>query len=118
MKREKISGWGLMIAGMGLLVGMANFALAQTPQTIVDLSDNPFIVRPAYVHVIFPSGDEDWNAGSEHRITWSLSSKLANVNIDYSTDKGQTWTPVVAAANCGELSLIENLTPSTDSEKS
>ena len=44
-----------------------------------------------------PNGGEKWPAGSAHAITWTTTASIANVKIDYSTNSGISWTPVVAS---------------------
>ncbi len=38
-----------------------------------------------------PNGGEGWEAGTTHNITWSASSSISNISIQYSTDDGLTW---------------------------
>ncbi|MCG2811144.1 MAG: hypothetical protein L6428_06775, partial [Candidatus Aminicenantes bacterium] len=52
--------------------------------------------------------------GVSHDITWTSSGIIANVNIDYSTNNGSSWSPVAAGtANDGIYSWTVPSTPST-----
>ena len=54
------------------------------------------------VQVLSPNGGEKLDGGSSHNITWTSTGTIANVNIDYSTNSGGSWTSVVAGtANDG-----------------
>ncbi len=46
--------------------------------------------------LVAPNGGEQWTLGSTRTIQWA-SGYVANVSIDYSTDNGATWLPVVAS---------------------
>jgi subtilisin family serine protease len=54
------------------------------------------------ITVTAPNGGETLAAGTSTNITWSWSGTFSTVNIDYSSNGGSTWTPVVAGtANDG-----------------
>ncbi len=55
-----------------------------------------FALNPT-ITVTAPNGGETWTAGSSQSITWSSTGSIANVKIDYSTNGGGTWTPVIAS---------------------
>jgi hypothetical protein len=48
------------------------------------------------IRVILPNGSENWCAGSIHDITWTCSG-IANVKIEYTTNNGTSWNPVIAS---------------------
>ena len=52
---------------------------------------------PAPVVVVgSPNGGEAWAGGTDHAITWvTIDSDKSTVDIDYSTDGGDTWDSVV-----------------------
>ncbi len=45
--------------------------------------------------VTSPTGGENWNVGTWHSITWEKSSDITSINLDYSTDNGMSWNPIV-----------------------
>jgi len=47
--------------------------------------------------VTAPNGGENWMAATSHDITWTSLGTSGNVKIEYSTDSGATWTPVIAS---------------------
>ncbi len=57
---------------------------------------------PPTVTVTSPNGGETWSVGASQTITWSTTGAIASVKIDYSTDNGSSWIPVIAStANDG-----------------
>ena len=64
-----------------------------------DSSDASFsiIMNPSSVVVATPNGGETWLAGSSRDITWIWTGTVDNVSIDYSTNGGAGWLPVVAS---------------------
>lgn len=54
------------------------------------------------ITVTSPNGGENLTAATSHTITWTWSGSFTTVNIDYSTNGGSTWTPIVTGtANDG-----------------
>ncbi len=45
-----------------------------------------------------PLGGENWNSGTTQNITWN-SSQIINVKIEYTTNNGNTWNPIVNSIN-------------------
>ena len=60
--------------------------------SIYDLSDNAFSIGS--MSLTSPNGGERWQVGSTHSITWNNISSILNIQIDYSTDNGSTWTNI------------------------
>ncbi|MGE5497569.1 MAG: T9SS type A sorting domain-containing protein, partial [Syntrophothermus sp.] len=58
---------------------------------IMDISDNTFTI--ARLELLTPSAGESILTGSLYAITWE-SECINNVKLDYSTDKGATWTNI------------------------
>jgi hypothetical protein len=57
-----------------------------------------FWVGPPQIQVTSPNGGEVWIVGETHDITWvSENFSGANVKIEYSTDSGVNWLPVIAS---------------------
>lgn len=108
MKRKKLSTLFLVFA----LIWFSQMLAAQS--SIYDDSDGPFTILAQAVTVLSPNGGENWAVASSRNITWSSSSTIANVNIDYSTDSGSSWTLVAAnIANSGTHAWTVPNTPST-----
>ena len=75
--------------------------------TAVDQSDNESDfseevsatpVASKSVTVTSPNGGESWIVGSQHGITWT-SVDILNVKIEYSTNSGTSWAPVVSSSS-------------------
>jgi hypothetical protein len=66
------------------------------------------------ITVTSPNGGESWAPGSSHNITWT-SSGISNVNIEYSTNSGSSYTTVIAStANTGSYAwTIPTITSAT-----
>ncbi len=64
--------------------------------SVTDQNDDVLTIYIPSVTVTSPNGDERWEAGSSHPITWT-SQYVDNVEIEYSTDNGNTWSTVVAS---------------------
>jgi len=63
-----------------------------------DVSDAVFTISTVpYIIVSSPNGDEDWQVGSSHNITWTSSGTSGNVHIEYSTNNGSDWSDVIAS---------------------
>ena len=74
-----------------------------------------FWIGPPRIQVIAPNGGEHWAVGASQNITWlSENFSGANVKIDYSTNSGSTWLPVIASTtNNGNYPWTIPNTPST-----
>ena len=44
--------------------------------------------------LVSPNGGEIWKVGESRNIIWTSTGVVCNVNIDYSTDSGATWTSI------------------------
>lgn len=61
---------------------------------VSDTGDRPFsMVSPiaASITLTAPNGGESWTAGTTQTIQWTGTGPLDVVQIDYSTDNGETW---------------------------
>ncbi len=56
------------------------------------------ILTEDFVRVVRPHGGERWPAGSTQVINWVFAGSFSSVNIDYSTDAGQSWKNIAAGA--------------------
>ncbi|MDD3803375.1 MAG: hypothetical protein PHW02_03180, partial [bacterium] len=61
-----------------------------------DVSDFDFTIARTSLTVISPNGGETLTAGNLQPIHWISSGTVANVNIEYSTNNGSTWTSIVS----------------------
>ncbi len=60
-----------------------------------------------FVTVTSPAGGESWWIGSARTISWTTSSAIDYVQIEYSTDNGGTWTPItVSSPNIGQCNWV------------
>jgi len=57
---------------------------------------NNYWIGPPRISVISPNGGEVWIVGTTHDITWfSDNFTGTNVKIEYSTNNGSSWLPVI-----------------------
>ncbi len=74
----------------------AKIRIADSSNTLVtDISDNTFQIGT--LSVVSPNGGEEYQAGKSYSISWTSSSSIPNVKLDYSTDGGSTWNIIVAS---------------------
>ncbi len=59
-----------------------------------DISDALFTLRP-YVRLITPNGGDQLGSCTQTTITFEKAPMYASFNIEYSTDAGNTWIPIV-----------------------
>ncbi len=62
--------------------------------TIVKMTNNP----GNWLTLTSPTGNEKWVTGTTQTITWKASG-VANIKIEYSTDKGTTWASIAASVS-------------------
>lgn len=63
----------------------------------LDQSNANFTISPATPIMTSPNGGETLIIGTNTTITWNASTYYSTVNIDYSTNNGSSWTPIVTA---------------------
>ena len=81
----------------------------------IAVNSSAFTISPGTVAVTSPNGGEKWTVGDVHNITWTATSNLDSVKIDYSTDNGSTWTAVTrCAAAAGSYAWTVPNTPSAN----
>jgi hypothetical protein len=68
---------------------------------IGDACEAPSDTTPPSVTVLVPNGGEILHAGSPFTITWTASDDVAvtDIDLDYSLNKGVSWTPIPACQN-------------------
>jgi hypothetical protein len=68
----------------------------------------------AQVVVAGPNGYEEWDPGSKQIIRWGTFGTVGNVNIEYSTNNGDSWNTIASnTANDGAQDWTVPNTPST-----
>ena len=86
-----------------------------SPQTIVDVSDTVFSILgpiankfyggsydgnsmnanvPSFLTLIQPNGGNQLYPGNQFTVTWTNSTDVVDISIDYSTDNGSTWVVI------------------------
>ncbi|MBI3324566.1 MAG: hypothetical protein HYZ92_04730, partial [Candidatus Omnitrophica bacterium] len=94
--------------------------------SVTDETTNPFMVKP-YLLVTNPStGNEVWVATTPQTLTWDQTgSNIGTVKIEYSSDGGSTYNPIVESegtandgivANDGSFgwTVLDNIAPTTN----
>jgi len=65
------------------------------PQWLI--STAPLGPLPESLQLTKPNGGESWEVGSSQAITWNSQGNIADVNLEYSTDNGGSWTAIVSS---------------------
>ncbi|UCH97903.1 MAG: hypothetical protein JSV88_13900, partial [Candidatus Aminicenantes bacterium] len=74
--------------------------VSETEGESSDVSNEVFsIVLPPSITVISPNGNESWEIGSSHNITWTSAGNVGDVKIEYSTDNGASWITIVVSTD-------------------
>jgi hypothetical protein len=61
--------------------------------------------------VISPNGNETWFVGDTHNITWfPTGTSITEVKLSYSSDSGNSWTPIEETYNNTYLGYPANIT--------
>ncbi|HEV8537370.1 MAG TPA: T9SS type A sorting domain-containing protein, partial [Bacteroidota bacterium] len=83
----------------GIASTQAKVQVSNSNGSISDISDGTFTISTtsAAITVTAPNGGEQWPIGTTQNITWS-STGIADVNIEYSTDGGSSWSTIVSSA--------------------
>jgi hypothetical protein len=104
------TSWSLIVNGWAASSGSYNWIVPNTPSTeclvkisdasnlsIYDISDNLFTITGgnSSIFVLSPNGGEIWQVGSNYNIAWT-SSGVSFVNIEYTTDNGNSWSTIVS----------------------
>jgi hypothetical protein len=102
---DKGEGIAVDSSGCAYLTGNTNSGnfpiLDQYQEYPGDSLGNAFVTKLAYealpaasITVTCPNGGENLDAGSVYTITWTSEGLEGNVNIEYSTDNGGSWTGI------------------------
>ncbi len=80
-----------------------------------DVSNNIFTIYQPGITLSSPNGGENWRVGTQENITWT-SNNIANLNLEYTTDNGLTWSQIVTGipASTGSYAWIIPNTPSVN----
>ena len=66
--------------------------------TVNDVSDGIFTITGFSITVTDPDGGEDWEAGTQHTITWTSTGSIASVKLEYSKDGFSSDINTIAAS--------------------
>ncbi|MEM4134497.1 MAG: hypothetical protein QXV73_04805, partial [Candidatus Micrarchaeia archaeon] len=82
-----------------------------------DVSDKAFVIE--VLKLTSPNGGETLKVGNTHTITWetyALTKTVARVQLQYSTNGGQSWTNIktFVGSNPGQFNWTVPNTPSTN----
>jgi len=67
-----------------------------------DVSNANFTIQAAAPILLSPNGGEQFNGGCSYNITWDATTFYTTVRLDYSSDNGVTWNPIITStANDG-----------------
>ncbi len=128
--RDTVAWEGGTAAGVPAGWGSSTLPTAPTGSTIVRIdvtidtdtyadwttagsNGNPETQLEDVIAVTSPNGGESWIVGTAHDITWGSTGSVGNVNIDYSTDSGSTWSTITI--NTGNDGLYSWTIPNTAS---
>ncbi|PKN97256.1 MAG: hypothetical protein CVU43_17555 [Chloroflexi bacterium HGW-Chloroflexi-5] len=71
---------------------------------------NDAIPTCGILEVISPNGGEVWTGGTTQNITW-LSSGVTNVNIEFSSNNGASWSTLGSAVNASAGTFVFSVPP-------
>jgi hypothetical protein len=88
--------------------------IQRTDGSAKDISEAVFSIgtgeraaKPELIRLTFPVGGETLEAGKRHRITWSDTQPGGTVNIEYSSDDGNSWEMIaIGTPNDGERGWV------------
>lgn len=95
---------------------LVRVSLTEGDTGLLDSGNEVFSIIPdsgPIVTVIFPNGGEKLTVGTIQSITWSDTGISGNVNLEYSTNEGQTWQVIQSSVvNNGRYNWTIPNTPS------
>ncbi|MEO0026161.1 MAG: Ig-like domain-containing protein [candidate division WOR-3 bacterium] len=68
-----------------------------TNLNIYDISDANFTIARDTISVVMPNGGENYYVGEYYPVLWDWTGRFSNVSIDYSTDNGSSWIPIITS---------------------
>lgn len=75
-----------------------------------------FKVKISDIQLTSPTGDDTWVSGSDKIIRWKSKNGQGNVKLEFSSNLGQSWLPLVESTPNSGSWLWENL-PDLDSDQ-
>ncbi len=79
----------------------------ESDPTVYDISANDFTILPV-IKIESPNTEtRSWLAQTEKEISWSTLGTIEKFNLYYSTDQGQTWTPIGLRKNVEKVKDME-----------
>lgn len=66
--------------------------------SIFDISDNVFSIKPSTINLLSPNGYELWRTDETQSIRWT-SYCVNSVSLDFSVDGGNTWNSIIKGIN-------------------
>ncbi len=124
------TSWNTITSNTYNTTGIYNWTVVNSPSTtalvrvtdystscMTDKSNNVFTIDPPTptLALTYPNGNNILYSGKSYNIRWSSSNLTSNlIALDYTTDSGKTWTPIVTGiSNTGSHSWTVPNTPST-----
>ncbi len=99
--------WLSVINSTPAAAGTYSWSVPNTPslQSKIRVSDlsyqsnfvvsNVFTIEPIpAINVMSANGFENWQENSVHNITWTATYNIANVNIEFSSNNGTSWSSI------------------------
>lgn len=123
------TSWNTITSNVYNTTGIYNWNVVNSPTStalvrvtdysttcMTDKSDNTFTIDPPTptLSLTYPNGGNTLYSGKSYNIRWSSSNLTSNlIALDYSTDSGKTWIPIVTGiTNSGSRSWTVPSTPS------
>ncbi len=67
---------------------------------VYDVSDQ-FTIEKQWIVPTSPTADDAWLVGRYYYITWNWGGQFSDARLQYSTDRGTTWSDIIASTNNG-----------------
>ncbi|MBU0560812.1 MAG: GPI anchored serine-threonine rich family protein, partial [Bacteroidetes bacterium] len=118
--------WATISSNVNAGAGILQWTVQNTPSsnalvritdasfnTVTDRSDAIFDIL--YLNLTAPDGGEKLLVGTQSNITWSSNNSISKVNIEYTTNNGNSWTSIQTGvtASLGTYDWTVPNTPST-----
>jgi hypothetical protein len=68
---------------------------------MIDISNGNFTIVAATPILLTPNGGETLYMNCVYAITWNTATFYSSVSLEYSTNSGASWLPIVTASNSG-----------------
>ncbi len=103
------SNYTTIVSGLSTTTGTYDWLVPNTPSTNCfvrvqdnsqsckhDISDANFTILPDDPKMNYPNGGEHLYPNCDVTITWDDTKYFSNVNIEYSSDNGVSWTNIIS----------------------